>query len=134
MKKLTGILLALAMLVLVQVLPASAADEFQVLYQQMDVVKGTGSVSGLVILNVMNTSGGNVTEVSAALADSNHILYGTQPVFLGEIADSAQVQIGVPFAADAEAGSPEAESEWVITFTDASGVSQEVKVAGSLVK
>lgn len=134
MKRLIGVLMALAMLVALQVAPAFAADEFQVNYQQMDVAAGSGTVSGLVVLNVINTSGGDVTEVSVALAGTNNILYGTQPVFVGDIANADQIQIGVPFAADAEAGAPEAEATWVITFTDASGASQAVAVTGTLVE
>ncbi|NIP54902.1 MAG: hypothetical protein GWO10_16665 [candidate division Zixibacteria bacterium] len=133
MRRLTALFLMLGMLVVLQVSPALAADEFQVLYQQMDVVAEPGSVSGLVILNVMNTSGGDVTDLTAAIAGANNILYGTNPVLLGDLADTGQVQIGVPFAADADAGTPEAESTWIMTYTDASGASQTVTVTGSLV-
>ena len=134
MKRCIALFLALGMLVALQVGPAIGVDEYQILYQQMDVVAGPDSVSGLVILNVTNTSGGDVTDLSASLAGSNNILYGTQPVFVGDLADTAQVQIGVPFAAESAAGSPEAEFTWVVTYTDAAGASQTVTVLGSLVQ
>lgn len=134
MKNLIVLFLTLGMLVAMQVPSIAAGGEFQIHCQQVEVVKSPGSVSGLVILNVMNTSGGDVTDLSAALAGPNNILYGVHPVFMGDISDGDTVQIAVPFNAAAEAGSPEKESRWVITYTDASGASHEVNVTGTLVK
>lgn len=134
MKNLIVLLMTLGMLVAMQVYAVAAGDEFQIHYQQVEVVSDSGSVSGLVILNVMNTSGGDVTSLLATLTGPNNILYGAQPVLLGDIPSGAEVQIGVPFAAGTDAGSPEAESIWVLTFVDASGVSQEIRVTGRLVQ
>jgi len=133
-KKIIVLFLTLGMLAALQVHAVAAGVEFHVQYQQVDVVKSPGKVSGLVILNVMNTSGGDVKDLSASLAGPNSILYETRSVLLGDIPDDGEVQIGVPFATPINAGSPEKESTWVITYTDASGASHEINVIGVLVQ
>jgi len=133
-KKIIVLFLTLGMLAALQVHAVAAGVEFHIQYQQVDVVASPGSVTGLVILNVMNTSGGDVTDLSASLAGPNSILYETRSVLLGDIPNEGEVQIGVPFKSPTKVGSPEKETTWVITYTDASGETQVVNVVGVLVQ
>ena len=111
-----------------------AEDPFHITFEQSNVSSTDGIVSGLVVFNIVNASGGDVTNLVANVDGQNHITYGNQPVVVPALGAGEAVQFVEQFSAPGEVAAPEAEAILKVEFIDAASEQQTVYVNGTLVQ
>jgi hypothetical protein len=114
--------------------PSLAEDPFHITFEQSDISSVDGIVSGLVVFNIVNASGGDVTNLVASVDGPNHITYGSQPVVVPALGAGEAAQFVEQFSTPGEPAAPEAEAVLKVEYLDAAGEPQTVYVNGTLVQ
>ena len=114
--------------------PLFAEDAFHITFEQSNVSSADGIVSGLVVFNIVNASGSDVTNLVASVDGQNHITYGSQPVVVPALGAGEAAQFVEQFSAPGEVAAPEAEATLIVEYLDAASEQQTVYVNGTLVQ
>lgn len=120
------------LLVLTQ--PSLAEDPFHITFEQSNITSADGIVSGLVVFNIVNASGGDVTNLVVSVDGQNHITYANQPVVVPALGAGEATQFIEQFSAPEQVAAPEAEAILKVEYLDAAGEEQLVYVNGTLVQ
>ena len=114
--------------------PSLAEDPFHITFEQSNVSSADGIVSGLVVFNIVNASGGDVTNLVVSVDGPNHITYGSQPVVVPALGAGEATQFVEQFSAPGEVAAPEAEAILKVEYQDAASAQRTVYVNGTLVQ
>lgn len=110
-----------------------AEDPFHITFEQSDVSSTDGIVTGFVVFNIVNASGGDVTNLVVSVDGQNHITYGNQPVIVTTLGAGEATQFVERFSAPGEIADPEEQAALKVEYLDVANEQQTVFVNGILV-
>ena len=112
--------------------PAAGVEEaFHLKYRQQDISSDGVTHSGVLILNVYNTSGEDAQDIVAMIPGPNSVTYDNHPIYVGTVVDGQQVEILDRFVVPQELIDPDTTDDnviWQLEFTNALGsrITQDV--------
>ncbi len=132
------VFLAIAVLVMgVFVMPGMADEAFHVNSRHEGISTDGIIVTGLLLLNVLNTSGEDVRDLEAWIEGPNRVTFDNHRIFLGDIADGQQLEIVDMLNVPKEIfNAPPVEDSliWTLEYTKSSGERVTTTVAGQMVQ
>jgi hypothetical protein len=110
---------------------AGVEEAFHLKYRQQDISSDGVTHSGVLILNVYNTSGEDAQDIVAMIPGPNSVTYDNHPIYVGTVVDGQQVEILDRFVVPQELIDPNITDDdviWQLEFTNALGsrITQDV--------
>jgi len=133
MKNALSIVCIVSLLLVATVPPVIAEDAFHIDYRQADITTEGGTLSGTLIVSVLNTSGQSIQDVVVWVTGPNNVTYDNHQVVIGNLADGQWSEIVETINVPAELQTGEAADEvaWSVEFTNAVGTREMVSVLGN---
>jgi hypothetical protein len=138
-KRMCVVSLAITLLVLGAffVVPVMADEAFHVTSRQENVSSDDSTITGLLILNVYNTSGEVAQDLEAWVEGPNSVTYDNHRIFLGTLAEGDQIEVLDTISAPAELAGPRTADEtvvWTLEYTNSAGQRVTIQVAGQTIQ
>lgn len=124
---------ALGALLFMLTQPVLAGDLFHISYRQQNLSSDGLTQSGILLVTVVNVSGGDVADVMASVPGPNNVTFDNRTILIGDLAEGAQTEVLDDFHVPQELADPEAMEEsisWAVEYTDNGGQRLNVEVTG----